>query len=314
MNQLKKKKKNAGGLGLIWRYMRMGLLGTAVLEFMLLGRSRTGLELFRKVMDEKICRKLERKFGVELNVIIDKIDTTVKHQQNKTIWILWWQGIENAPQVVKKCYESVKEWLSDWNIVLLDEDNYTKYVTLPDFIMDKFKKGIIPMAQFSDLLRLELLINRGGMWMDSTVFVSGSKLPPPISDKDTDLFVFTRPSEDERIYLSNWLIYARSNCHLLKATRDLLYAYWKRNDWLCDYFIFHKFFTLVCDKMTEESSNIYRMDNALPHILLLHLFDEYDEDFWNDLKKQSSIHKLTYKIQDKNLKIDTSYYKNLIVS
>ena len=70
---------------------------------------------------------------------------------------------------------------------------------------------------------------------------------------------------------------------------------------------------MACDKMTEESSNIYRMDNALPHILLLHLFDEYDEDFWNDLKKQSSIHKLTYKIQDKNLKIDTSYYKNLII-
>ena len=45
----------------------------------------------------------------------------------KTIWILWFQGFENAPQVVKTCLKSWKRYNSDWNIIELDENNLEKY-------------------------------------------------------------------------------------------------------------------------------------------------------------------------------------------
>lgn len=170
--------EKSGGFGLVVRYLRLGVLSSAISELFVLGVSKTGLELFRKVMDEKITQKLARKHGKVLNEMNKRNISSLDHTHNHTIWILWWQGMNNAPLLVKRCFESVKYWLGDWNIVLLDKSNYSKYAELPDYVIDKFHRGIIPMAQFSDLVRLSILINRGGLWLDSTVFVSGSKLPP----------------------------------------------------------------------------------------------------------------------------------------
>ena len=39
--------------------------------------------------------------------------------------------------------------------------------------MEKWEKGRIPAAMFSDLLRVELLIKYGGTWIDSTVLCTG---------------------------------------------------------------------------------------------------------------------------------------------
>jgi len=46
-------------------------------------------------------------------------------------------------------------------------------VELPGYIVEKWEKGRIPAAMFSDLLRVELLIKYGGTWIDSTVFCTG---------------------------------------------------------------------------------------------------------------------------------------------
>ena len=37
----------------------------------------------------------------------------------KNIWICWFQGIENAPDIVKKCYDSVKRNMPDSNITVI---------------------------------------------------------------------------------------------------------------------------------------------------------------------------------------------------
>ncbi len=38
---------------------------------------------------------------------------------NNTIWITWFQGWDNAPEISQKCLESWKHYNPDWNI----EDN-----------------------------------------------------------------------------------------------------------------------------------------------------------------------------------------------
>ena len=57
----------------------------------------------------------------------------------QTIYILWFDGFQNAPDVVKKCVDSWKYYNPDWNIILLDEDNYRQYVNL-DKHLDITKK------------------------------------------------------------------------------------------------------------------------------------------------------------------------------
>jgi hypothetical protein len=77
--------------------------------------------------------------------------------------------MENAPELVNVCLESLRASIGG-DIIVLDAQNYTDYVTLPEYVTRKYKKGIIPPALFSDMLRLELLIKYGGTWIDSTVW------------------------------------------------------------------------------------------------------------------------------------------------
>ena len=47
-------------------------------------------------------------------------------------------------------------------------------------------------------------------------------------------------------------------------------------------------------------------------MLLLRLFDEYDEDIWNAIKEQTPFHKLTYKFDAKLLYGEGRYYDVLL--
>ena len=53
---------------------------------------------------------------------------------------------------------------------LITYENYSDYVELPDYVVEKHKNGTISRAHFSDVLRFSLLKTYGGMWIDSTAF------------------------------------------------------------------------------------------------------------------------------------------------
>ena len=42
------------------------------------------------------------------------------------IWIsfVWWQGLEQAPNLVKVCVDSIKKNAGDHRVIVLTEDNY----------------------------------------------------------------------------------------------------------------------------------------------------------------------------------------------
>lgn len=314
MGQLRSYFNKAGGWSLIRQYAKTGVLPIAIIQFLLLGRSKKALELLRLVVQFKIQNKLIRHYYRVLRKF-DSFDfSSLPHVHSNKIWIFWWQGIDNAPDLVKVCFASVTRYLSnDWDIILLTKDNYKEYVSFPDFILKKFDKGVITLTHFSDLLRLELLIQYGGMWLDATVFCSGNKLP--VNALKTDLFVFQtqKPGADGHATLmSSWLILAKSNHPILLGTRELLYEYWSKKDWMVDYFLIHHFFTMSCKCFQEEKAKIPPVDNSIPHLLQLHLFDPYDEDRWNHWKSLTCFHKLSYKFIEEDFDKEGTFYKEVI--
>ena len=84
---------------------------------------------------------------------------------NKPIWICWLDGIENAPLLVQKCVSSIKKNAGNHPVNIITQDNYTEFVTLPEYIMEKKEKGLIGAAHFSDVLRVCLLAQYGGLWL-----------------------------------------------------------------------------------------------------------------------------------------------------
>jgi hypothetical protein len=315
---LKETLKKQGGIKLLRQYWKCGAFFTAVCEFVLLGKSRTALEILRLSAGLKTKQKLEKKYKKCL-LLFDEDwkaqdgDHSLKHISSNKVWICWFQGMEQAPALVKRCYQSVKENMPDREIVLITSENMMDYVQFPDYIQNKIERGIIKGAHLSDLLRLELLTRYGGTWIDATVYCTGSDIPKYMLDSKLFVFQNLKPGRDGHCtVISNWFITAYSNNKILLAVQNLLYSYWNRNDELIDYFIFHVFFQIVIEKYYEEWSDVVPFSNSTPHILLLRLFEKYDKDVWDAVKEQCCFQKLTYKFSDEDANKNDTYYSKII--
>lgn len=82
----------------------------------------------------------------------------------KTIWLLWLQGWDSTPWLVKQVAESWRINNPDWKIEYVTLENLHEYVHDIDYIY----KEIEPQAK-SDIIRLSLLKNHGGVWADATM-------------------------------------------------------------------------------------------------------------------------------------------------
>lgn len=302
--------KKQGGVKLLKQYWQGGALFTGIGEFLLLGKSRTALEILRLSTTLKTKQKLEKKYKWKLNEF-DKNYVEREHKTSNKIWICWFQGMDNAPELVKKCYQSVVENNPDKEVIVITSENMSDYVQFPNYIMKKWKKGIITHTHMTDLLRLELLINHGGLWLDATVLCTG-QAPAYFFDSDLFFFQCLKPGRDGHAsYISSWLIEAKTNNKILMATRDLCYEYWKKNDSMWDYFLLHDFMSIVLEKYEDDWKKVVPRDNETPHVLLLRLFDEYDDDMWSAIKAQTPFHKLSYKISEKDKEKKGTYFDNV---
>ena len=303
-----------GGIELLKRYWRGGAFFTAVGEFLLLGKSRTALEILRLSTTLKTKQKLNKRYGNVLTEF-DREWVELEHEKSNKVWICWFQGIENAPRLVQKCYQSVVENLPDREVILIKSENMADYVQFPEFILDKWHKGQITHTHMTDLLRLELLISYGGLWLDATVFCSGRNVPDYMLDSDLFFFQTLKPGRDGHAsYISSWLMSAKTNNKILIATRELCYSYWKENNSMWDYFLLHDFMAIVLDYYPDDWKKVIPRDNATPHILLLRLFDQYDEKMWRAIKEQTPFHKLSYKFSDNDALLPSTYYSILFDS
>lgn len=308
---LKEMFKEQGGIKLLKQYWQGGALFTGIGQFLLLGKSRTALEILRLSTTLKTKQKLEKKYKWKLEEF-DKAYTEKEHKSSDTIWICWFQGMDNAPDLVKKCYQSVIKNNPDKKVIVITEKNISDYVTFPEYIVTKWKQGVITHTHMTDLLRLELLITYGGLWLDATVLCTGIA-PEYFFDSDLFFFQTLKPGRDGHAsYISSWLMEAKTNNKILMATRELCYEYWKTNNTMWDYFLLHDFMSIVLEKYEEDWKEIIPRDNATPHILLLRLFDQYDEKMWATIKSQTQFHKLTYKFSEEKQKEQGTYYRILL--
>ena len=260
---------------------------------------------------ERCYRKLKRKYRKILindEPIIN--DEKIIEKSNK-IWICWFQGIENAPELVKACYNSVLKNYKDKEIIVLTEENYKKYVDMPEHIIKKWEKGYITFAHFSDILRIELLSKYGGLWLDSTIFTT--KRSELVFNENIELFVFKQVDLDRKnslaVVASNWLIYANKNNNIINLTKKLLYYYWKDYNYAINYNIFHIFFKLATEVYKDEWKNVPTFNNISPHILQFELCEEFNDKRFEQIKNMSDFHKLNWRIKSES---KNSFYNYIV--
>ena len=176
-------------------YAQSHVLFHALALVALEGTSKKSLEIVRESVSNKVVDRLRKKYAPFI-AEFKKGDTDrakLPHEHSNKVWVCWLQGMEKAPDIVKKCYQSLLDNLNGKEIVLLTDENYKDWVSFPNHIQEKIDNGTIYRTHMTDLLRLELLEHYGGTWIDATVFCSGKNIPSFIWDSDFFIYQIMKP-------------------------------------------------------------------------------------------------------------------------
>lgn len=240
--------------------------------------------------------KLSPYFSSSINIVRKK--SINSHRDNhKIVWLFWWQGKEKMPLLVQKCYSSVFENKGNYKVILITKDNIRNYATLPEFIYLKVQNGQITLTHFSDILRFNLLSNYGGLWLDSTIFVTESL----DNIKINQLVTFSGYGSNNafNIALGRWTGFAiggRAGEELFDFMNNFFVDYWKRNEKLQDYFLIDYALNYAWENNLSDFQECSKRNKfAQPNLFRLEPFlnKPYLDSTANRLKSNTFIFKLS---------------------
>ena len=242
----------------------------------------------------------------------------------KKIWFLWLQGINSAPVVVKKCYESWIKHNPNWELILVDKNSISEYIP--------FKLGNITKQALSDILRIHLLAQHGGVWVDATCFCMKPLDDWLYDNMNTGFFAFNKPAPDRMI--ASWFIASEKYNYLAITYQKMVNSYWAENPkftfiedsgwrflnkklfkmntqvWFSPlvintlkvypYFWFHYMFANIYLRLKpfrEQWDNTPKISADIPHSLqLAGLLNLLTEEIKNEIdNKNAPLYKLTWK-------------------
>ena len=210
----------------------------------------------------------------------------------KIIWTCWLQGIEVAPPLIKHCLVSIQQYSDDYEVVILNQDNLHQYVTIPDYIQQKYHNGVITPTHYSDIVRLFLLRDRGGIWIDATILLTGT-LPSFVTDNP--LFVFKTTPPVGKVVAANNFIASCPNHPIITKTLDILLRYWQAEDRLVSYSIFHLAFCIATEHYPICWQQVPIVPSSIEYMLMNYLNLPFSKEQFKIICMTTTIHKLSYK-------------------
>lgn len=140
------------------------------------------------------------------------------NQAPKRIWT-YWDREDRIPKTVKMCMRGWAKWNPDYEIILLTKKNYQGYVTIPEELTSHPNFNDMP-ARFADLVRVWVLAEHGGIWIDSSII-----LKAPLDD-----WLFPKYAEFSGFYIDgmtkttpvieNWFFACNKGSPFVKKWRD----------------------------------------------------------------------------------------------
>lgn len=228
---------------------------------------------------------------------------------NTPIWVCWLQGVENAPDIVKCCINSIRK-NAEGILHIITYENYFYYVDMEKDIIRKHESGLISNTHFSDILRLALLYKHGGIWIDATVLLMKFGLPEYVYK--LPLFMYKVGTTIDENYndprkFSSWLISAQKGNALIGMTYELINYYWTK-EVTYPYFLLHYFIRMIWNKYDDTDKNKLILYSCNCYLLDNMSNKTYDEALWNMLEQEQPIQKLSYK---HNFVIGQTFYNHI---
>lgn len=143
----------------------------------------------------------------------------------KILWMMWLQGYEQAPMLVKTCIDSWCAYNPDWQVYILDREQLSTLVDLSELRLERHAE--VSPAAFSDIVRINLLNKFGGVWVDATCLCRApleTWLEPYLA---SGFFAFRNSQRTKP--LSSWFLAARRDSYIVSRQCALTNAYWAQN-------------------------------------------------------------------------------------
>ena len=207
-------------------------------------------------LQQTVCEYLLQKYGSCMDEIC-AAGSVGCPAENSPIWVFWWQGEQNAPEIIKSCIMNIRKNGGDHPVRIVDSENYLRYVAIPDHILKKVQQKRISVTHLSDYLRMKLLAKHGGLWIDATVFVQ-----KPIDGALFKAPIWTvRNPGDDAMNISNWewsinFIGGWKGNLLFCTVAEVLDRYWKEHDLVAAYFMTDCLIRIIYDRHGEVRSMI----------------------------------------------------------
>jgi hypothetical protein len=218
----------------------------------------------------------------------------------------WHQGINNLPEVISNCYQSVDYFLQDeFEIIRLDYDSIKDYIQLPNHILKAQKDQRMSIAHFSDIIRNKLLFEFGGLWLDSSVLVtSKEEIIKFIDNKEISFhnsLILDNPKEHP-ILIGSWIIWsARPGMLIFDLTQKTLEKFWLNNKFINNYFLFHIIVSELLRRVPIFLDVVqWHKKNYLPYscdLLFFYLQRPFSLEEFKLITNKSGVHKLDFKLK-----------------
>lgn len=143
---------------------------------------------------------------------------------NKLVFLFWSQGWSQAPWLVQRVRQSYESCARGWQIQLLDANNVTDIVKLPP----TWNASHVATAARSDIIRLHLLAQHGGLWADASLLCMrplDEWLPAAL--EPAGFWSFHSGSTQMPC---SWVLAAHSDSYMARAWSNASDAFWQQTN------------------------------------------------------------------------------------
>ena len=212
----------------------------------------------------------------------------------KVIWMLWQQGWDEAPDVVRSCADSFARCNPGWDVRLIGETDIAKLA--PRYAEVKAPEKL--RTATSNMARLALLEAQGGVWADATLFCQR-----PLDDwlpgfVQSGFFVFHKPRPYRQSDI--WFLAASKGTPVVSRWFDLARTYWSCFSFPHHYYWLEYLFELLIENDPEVAhvwDETPRLTGLAPLLVGRNPFAESPPQALADLlaDKKVPVHKLSHK-------------------
>lgn len=247
---------------------------------------------------QTLIRNYLTKNYLPLIMELDKKYKGEVEEAEKIVWVYWKQGIENAPDIVKICVNSMCQNIEGAKIILLSDANLSQFITIEKHILDAVHTGRITPTHFSDIVRVKLLKKYGGLWLDSTIFVPNKVNFSDLVYSPQGIFTLTEAPHKGNIYIPNgkWTGFCfganKKNLAIFSILDELFVSYWGRENYLIDYFLIDYFIEMIYQYLNLDVNDINKYGDSLFSIIN----ESFDESLYLQYSRNVMFHKFSYKI------------------